>query len=180
MKTKIFLTAITAITVMACKPRDIGAEHTIEFVREQVPELASNIESIEVIGTDTLLGLTPLVYAESTTIRKNTEYLKGELSGKDFKAYLDSMNNVFQDISFSWQFGIVTNDSLMTLSKYENHWRKVYKVCVTMKSGIKEYPRVLMDRDGTTPEMLEKNVERELERLGSSITQGYLDINEFE
>ena len=178
MKTKIFLTVITAVTVVACNPRDIGAEHAIEFVREQVPELVSDIESIEVIGTDTLLGLTPLVYAEPTTIQKNTEYLKGELSGKDFKAYLDSMNNVFQDISFSWEFGIVTNDSLMTLSKYEKHWRKVYKVCVTMKSGIKKYPRVLMDHDGITPEMLEKNVERESERLGSSITQGYLDLNE--
>jgi len=52
---------------------------------------------------------------------------------------------------------------LKNLKKYDGQWRKVYTIRVTMKSGITKEPRVMMDKDGLTPRIMEKDIEKILD-----------------
>ena len=173
---KIIYFAAVALLMVACKPKDAGAEHAVAYVREQVPELASSIESIEVTGVDTLLGLEILFYSQVEIPRKNAEFWENKITAQEYRAFIDSMVNVVNDIDCSWRFGIVVNDSLRKLGKYQHCWRRVYNVCVTMKSGVVKTSRVLMDKDGITPFMLEKAVGAEIQKYTNDLIQGNEDI----
>ena len=175
MKTIFYLAAV-ALLMAACQPKDVGAEHAVEFVREQVPEMAQSIESIEVTGVDTLLGLMPLIYSQVEVPRKNVEFWENKITAQQYRAFIDSMVNVANDIDWSWRYGSVVNDSLRKLEKYQHCWRRVYNVCVTMKSGVVKTPRVLMDKDGITPFMLEREVGKEIQKFTNDLIQGNDDI----
>ena len=54
-------------------------------------------------------------------------------------------------------------------------WRKVYTVKVTMKSGTTKEPRVLMDTDGITPRMMERDMEKAIEEH----TKHILEVQEY-
>lgn len=113
-----------------------GGDNAAQFVREQVVGNPDNIASIETILEDSLLGDAFLSFYQTPA---------------------DERLKILQDVLDSWLFGIVVNDSLKTLKKYDGVWRKVYTVRVTMKSGVKNDVRVLMDGDGATPRMLERD-----------------------
>lgn len=146
-----------------------GAENACQFVKEKIPELRDDIASIEVVKTDTLLGDIILIFEKALFAKAGSDFLNETITREEYEKIIDERELVLTDIGDSWQFGIVVNDSLRQLEKYKSCWRKVYKVKVTMKSGVTREPRVLMDSDGMTPRMLEKEFGRSLEEYWDGI-----------
>lgn len=105
----------------------VGGDNAAQYIKEKLVLQSDNIKSIETIEEDSLMTDLGLYFRD------------------DNKPLLKS------DIIHSWIYGIVVNDSLRKLEKYDGMWRKVFTVCVTMKSGKTHRVRVLMDEDGTTP-----------------------------
>ncbi len=153
-----------------------GGENACQFVREQVPELREDIESVEVVGVDSLLSDSWLAFDRARFAIARSNYLKGEMSSDEYMGIIDERQQILSDVENSWVYGIVVNDSLKTLKKYDNVWRKVYKVKVKMKSGVIKEPRVLMDNDGETPRMLEKDFEMDLKEYRQEIIDALGDL----
>lgn len=169
---KVFLVMMMAATV-ACstqqKKNDPGKENVCQFVREQVPELREDIASVDVIAEDSLLSDVGLMFASSELLRMSSAYLKEEVSKQEFQALIDSIAHEVTEVGYSWQFGKVANDSLRKLEKYGGIWRKVYTVRVTMKSGTTKELRVMMDDDGITPRMMERDMKETLDNIGREV-----------
>lgn len=166
---KVLTMTMLAVLIVSCsqqKPTSndygLGGRNACQFIHEQVPELCEDIESVEIAEEDSLLSDAILAFDQARIIEAGTAYLNGEMSREDYQEMVDYYFLVAKDISNSWQFGIVVNDSLHQLSKYESCWRKVYKVKVTMKSGATRDSRVLMENDGTTPRMTEQQFSQQL------------------
>ena len=153
-----------------------GGRNACQYVREQIPEQAENIERVEVIDEDSLLGVEYLVTGDVAVCEAETDYYKGRISRQRLDAIIDSVARSLQDVQESWTVGIVVNDSLRRLEKYRSHWRQVYTVQVTMKSGVTKYPRVLMDRNGPTPYCMEKDVERAIAEHTQTLTEAIRNI----
>jgi len=140
-----------------------GGKNAAQFVKEQVPGIRDDIESIETIAEDSLLGDIGFIFADTQLAKMGSEFLKGEITKEEFNAIIDSIAHDATDVEYSWRFSNVINDSLRQLKKYDGIWRKVYTVRVTMKSGTTKEPRVMMDNDGITPRMIERDMEKAIE-----------------
>lgn len=146
-----------------------GGRNAVQFVKEQVPSLNDDIESIEVIEEDSLLSDIGLIFGSTMLAKSSAEFQKGTLSKDKFKAIIDSLAHDATDVEYSWRFSNVINDSLRALQKYCGQWRKVYTVRVTMKSGTTKEPRVMMDNDGITPRMIERDIENTIRYFTNKI-----------
>lgn len=151
-----------------------GGRNAAQYVKEQVPGLCEDIASVEVIEEDSLLGDIGLIFGSTILAKSSLEFQEGTLSKDKFNAIIDSLAHDATDVEYSWRFSNVINDSLRTLQKYSGQWRKVYTVRVTMKSGTTKEPRVLMDNDGITPRM----IERDMENIIGDFTNKILDAQE--
>lgn len=140
-----------------------GGENACQYVKEQVPDLREDIQSVEVIAEDSLLCDIGMSFGDITLSKQSEAFLNGEISKDELSATIDSISKAATDIEYSWRFSNVVNDSLRQLPKYDGLWRKVYTVKVTMKSGTIKEPRVLMDTDGKTPRMMERDMEKAIE-----------------
>ena len=153
-----------------------GGKNACQFVKEQVPGLRDDIQVLEVIAEDSLLCDLGMTFGDLTLSKQGAAFLKGEISKDELSATIDSVAKAATDVEYSWRFSNVVNDSLKQLPKYDGLWRKVYTVKVTMKSGTTKEPRVLMDTDGKTPRMMERDMEKAIEEHTKHIleTQEYL------
>jgi hypothetical protein len=153
-----------------------GGKNAAQFVKEQVPQLKEDIESFETIAEDSLLTDRMLSLGSVQQARTNAEFWEGKISRDQYQQFIDSTSNVLQDVQYSWQFSNVVNDSLKKLTKYQYNWAKVYTVRVKMKSGVEKDVRVLMDQDGITPRMTEKQFGEELQEYTDKMIQAQRDI----
>ena len=153
----------------------LGAENACQYVKEQVPGLREDIQSVEVIAEDSLLCDIGMSFGNITLSKQGAAFLNGEISKDELSATIDSIAKAATDVEHSWRFSNVVNDSLRLLPKYDGMWRKVYTVKVTMKSGTTKEPRVLMDTDGKTPRMMERDMEKTIEEHRKHI----LEIQEY-
>lgn len=152
-----------------------GGKNACQFVKEQVPGLRDDIQDLEVIAEDSLLCDLGMTFGDLTLSKQGAAFLKGEISKDELSATIDSVAKAATDVEYSWRFSNVVNDSLKQLPKYDGLWRKVYTVKVTMKSGTTKEPRVLMDTDGKTPRMMERDMEKAIEEH----TKHILEIQEY-
>lgn len=186
MKKRVLLGLLGLVGLMGCVNGNVGTglvdygrggENAVEFVREQVPELREDIESVEVIEEDSLLSDVALAFDAAKFARAGADYWSGVISREEYRSIIDERAQLLQDIQNSWQFSSVVNDSLMGLKKYKSEWRKVYRVRVTTKSGVVKEPRVLMDNDGVTPRMLEKDFGVKLDEYLDEILRAEMDVS---
>ena len=168
---KVILMMMMAVAGCTSSPYGQGGENACQFVKEQVPGLRDNIAKMEVIAEDSLLSDIALAFSRGSFAKAGVDFLEGNISRENYQKIIDERAQLLQDIQDSWQFSMVVNDSLRRLSKYDDMWRKVYKVLVTMKSGDTKEPRVLMDNDGITPRMIEMDFGRQLEDYQRDILQ---------
>lgn len=152
-----------------------GGKNACQYVKEQVPGLRDDIQDIEVIAEDSLLCDLGMTFGDLTLSKQGAAFLKGEISKEELRVTIDSVAKAATDVEYSWRFSNVVNDSLRQLSKYEGMWRKVYTIKVTMKSGMTKEPRVLMDTDGKTPRMMERDMEKVIEEHNKHI----LEVQEY-
>lgn len=178
MKKVLFLLMIVAL--IGCDNNRMkygqGGVNAVQFVKEKVPELRDDIASIEVIKEDSLLSDIALVFDAVKFSKANVDFWEGTISREDYRNLIDERTHLLQDISSSWQFPMVVNDSLKKLDKFVYQWRKVYTVKVTMKSGVVKEPRVLMDNDGITPRMLESEFMKSLDDYLDKILMAERDL----
>lgn len=142
-----------------------GGVNACQFVKEQVPELREDISSVEVIREDTMLCDIGLVFGFNRVHEAEMKYYDGVISRSELDLVLDSMNFELTFVENSWKYGTPKTYG----NKFDGQWRKVYTVRVVMKSGVTKEPRVLMEQDGITPRMLEKDFEDELQKYASDL-----------
>ena len=152
-----------------------GGENACQFVREQIPNQAENIASINVVGEDSVLSDIILSFNQVKIAKAGSDFWKGTLSREDYLKIIDEESQVLYDIKMSWIAPDVAGDSLRKLDKYNSSWRKAYVVKVTMKSGDTKEPRVLMDMDGLTPRLLEMDFIKSLDEYDRKIKQATED-----
>lgn len=169
MKKVIFLLMATVIVACSDNKYGVGGRNACQFVKEQVPGLRDDIASVEVIEEDSLLSDFGMIFGSTLLAKSCAEFQEGKLSKDVFRNIIDSLAHDATDVTYSWQFSNVINDSLKTLKRYDGQWRKVYKVRVTMKSGDMKEPRVMMDNDGITPRMMERDIEKSIEDFTNKI-----------
>ena len=148
-------------------------QHACQYVKDHSSLFAGVINKVEVVGEDTLLGDIILSFEQGNFAKANMDFLNGEISNLEFKKIVDNRANVLKDIQNSWEFGNVVNDSLRKLEKYDDVWRRVYNVRLTMKDGEVKDRRVLMDSDGETARMLEWEFGNTLDDYNRDILQAY-------
>ncbi len=174
MKKTFFMTMVL-LTTIACDNVSVkygqGGKHACQFVREQVPELREDIESIEVISEDSLLSDFILFFEERKFMNEKLKFMKEEISKDEFKQIIDDRAKIISDVEDSWLYSTVVNDSLRKLDKYKGVWRKVYNVRLTMKSGVTKESRVLMDNDGVTPRMMEGKFGENIQKYQDEILE---------
>lgn len=176
---KKYLVIAILLVLTGCNQTQIkfgqGGKNACQFVKEQVPGLRDDIQDVEVIAEDSLLCDLGMTFGDLTLSKQGAAFLKGEISKVELRATIDSVAKAATDVEYSWRFSNVVNDSLKQLSKYDGMWRKVYTIKVTMKSGTTKEPRVLMDTDGITPRMIERDMEKTIEKH----TKHILEVQEY-
>ena len=168
-----------ALALVACKNTSLkygqGGQNAIQFIKEQVPEIAQNAESIEVTSEDFLLSDIGLQFGINEVHKAFERYNNGEISLKEARSVRDSVMNGGADIEDTWNYGSVVTDSLKQLPKYKGQWRKVYTITIKMKSQTTDVIRVLMDNDGITPRYTDKQFSRRLYELCNQISSVSFD-----
>lgn len=154
-----------------------GGENAAQYVREQIPELRYDIESVEATAEDSLLTDRMLALGQVQFAKAGTNFWQDKITKEQYQYIVDSTANALQDVQDSWIYGAVVNDSLRRVNKYRYNWAKVYTVTVKMKSGVTKTVRVLMDKDGETPRMTEKQFEQRLRGYSDRIIEAQRDIN---
>lgn len=167
-----FLMLLAACHQVKDSPANVGAQNACSYVKENLSP-QQDIAKIEVVNEDSLLSDIGMTFAENQLIRLNTDYLEEKISKADYLSILDSISNDATDVSRSWTYGDVVNDSLRRLSKYEGMWRKVYTVQVSMQSGTSNEYRILMEQDGTTPRMSEHEFSKVVNEFSRKVLSAY-------
>ena len=167
---------LMAFVAISCAG-DLPEKNACQFVRENAGLGASNIKDVEVVGKDSVIML---MFEGAIVAKRSADFCElastGEFGGEDVRAYadfLDSMMQKYSDAVQSWEGSYLVADSV----RHKYGWRQVYTVKVTMRSGSTKTTRVLMDRDRTTPRLLERDAIKELNSLGTSLTKGYNDVS---
>lgn len=153
-----------------------GGKNAAQYVREQMPELRDDIESLETTGEDSLLTDRMLSYGRVQFSQARVDFSEDNINREQYQQIIDSTANVLRDVRNSWIYGIVVNDSLRKLKQYEDNWAKVYTVTVKMKSGVEKEFRILMDNDGITPRMTQKEFGQKLQEYSDMIIEAQRDI----
>lgn len=143
-----------------------GGENACQFVKEQVPGLREDIAKIEVIGEDSLLGDLGLTFASIRAGDIKMGYYQGKVSYDEMSRVLDSCQTELMYVEQSWKYGNISKKQ----ERFKYQWKKVYTVRVTMKSGVKKEPRVMMENDGITPLILEMDFFSKLDKYRTLFT----------
>lgn len=155
---------------------DQGGKNAMQYLREKTISVSSEIDKMEVTGVDSLLCDRALVLNSVAFAKAGADFWEGEISKVEYQEIIDMFSKTATDIAYSWQFSTVINDSLHTLEKYQYDWRKVYEITTTMKSTITKTTRVLMDQDGITPRMTEKEFTEIINEWTDKIVEAQRDI----
>lgn len=142
-----------------------GGKNACQYVKEQVPELREDISNVEVIGEDSMICDIGLSFGFNRVHEAEMMYYDGKITRSELDQILDSMNLELTFVENSWKYGTPKTYG----NKFDGQWRKVYTVRVTMKSGVTKEPRVLMDQDGITPRMIEREFEKKLQNYASDL-----------
>lgn len=178
---KKFLVTLITLSLIGCGQVGVnkfgqGGKNAAQYVHEQVPNLKEDIESMETTAEDSLLTDRMLSLGQLQFAQAGADFWQDKINREQYQDIIDNTSQALQDVQNSWLYGVVVNDSLRKLEKYEYNWAKVYTVTIHMKSGVKKDVRVLMDQDGTTPRMTEDQFGMELHEYTDKILEAQRDI----
>lgn len=170
------LSILMAFVAISCTG-NLPEKNACQFVRENAGLYADNIKDVEVVGKDSVILL---MFERAMIATRSADFWElastGEFGSEDISAYMDFLDSIMQrysDAVQSWDGSFLVADSV----RHKYAWRQVYTVKVTMQSGSTKTTRVLMDRDRTTPRLLERDAIKELNYLGTVLTKGYNDVS---
>lgn len=169
---------MTILTFISCVPE--GEKNAIQYIREIINESSKysidNVQSIDVVGTDSAITVVAMATPSVEISRLGAGYLQGKVKRETYGKALTNANKMLYDIYSSFDRGVLVNDSLKKLVKYEGMWRKVYTVRITNKSKTYKHVRVIMDRDGVTPFMTEAEFGNQLQKYQDEILKAQEDM----
>ena len=150
---KIATITIMLLILISCQQskNDQAGDNAIQYVREQLNDQKENIKSVEVTLEDSVLFDKMLALVASDVNMQHVNYLGNDISLKEYRCYLDSIDRMMNDYTKSWIMDKEWSDSLKQLPKYKDTWHKAFIVEVTMKSNKTLAYRVCMEKDGITP-----------------------------
>lgn len=153
-----------------------GGQNAVQYLKERTLSVSSEIEKMEVTGVDTLLSDVLLTFGSVQFARAGADFWEEKISKEDYQKSIDEFSQIATDITNSWMYSMVVNDSLRKLSKYDGAWRVVFEITTTMKSTTTNKTRVLMDNDGITPRMTEKELTSAMNEWTEKIVEAQRDI----
>lgn len=177
---KMVICVLMGMMFVSCDPvistYGIGGSHACQYVKEQLLLMRGDIDGVEVVGKDSLLGDMMLAFTESSFLNAMNEYMRDEISKEEFQKIVDERAGIVNDVQDSWMYA-PENEKLKGKEIYEGEWRVVYQVKVTMKSGVTKEVRVLMDNDGITPRMLESEYGKEIDKYAEDVLRADRMLN---
>jgi len=175
---KKLLLFLTITTLISCVPE--GEKNAIQYIREIINESPKysidDVQSIDVVGTDSAITMEAMITPSLEVNKLGAGYLQGKVKRETYGKAVTNANEILYDVYSSFDSGLVVNDSLKKLVKYEGMWRKVYTVRITNKSKTYKFVRVIMDRDGVTPFMTEAEFGSELQKYQDEILKAQEDM----
>lgn len=148
-----------------------GGSNAEQFVRENAVLVRDDIASIETVREDSVLGDTGIGFQTMKLLEAGTNYLQDNITRDEYAQIINEATLLMKDIQDCWDNPSVVGDSLRSLGKYSGMWRKAYTVEVTMNSSVKKTHVVLMDEDGTTPRMTERDFASTLDDFSRDISR---------
>lgn len=170
---KRIVTITIALMMVSCNNSNFGrgGSNAEQFVRENAVMLRDDIASIETIREDSVLGDTGIGFQTMKLLEAGTNYLQGNITRDEYAQIINEATLLMKDIQDCWDSPTSVGDSLRRSGKYDGMWRKAYTVEVTMKSSIKKTHVVLMDKDGTTPRMTEREFASDIDKFSRDISR---------
>ena len=148
-----------------------GGENAEQFVREKAVLVRDDIASIETIREESVLSDIGIGFQTMQLLEAGTNYLQGNITRDDYTQTINEATLLMKDIQDCWDSPTSVGDSLRRSGKYDGMWRKAYTVEVTMKSSVKQTHIVLMDTDGITPRMTEREFASGLDKFSREIAR---------
>lgn len=148
-----------------------GGSNAEQFVREKTVLVRDDIASIETIREDSVLSDIGIGFQTMQLLEAGTNYLQGNITRDDYTQTINEATLLMKDIQDCWDSPTSVGDSLRRAGKYDGMWRKAYTVEVTMKSSVKQTHVVLMDTDGITPRMTEREFASCLDKFSRDISR---------
>lgn len=152
------LVLLLCIFISACTTKYAETNITA-FVKEQLGDTSQNIESVEIIKTDSML--TDGILNEERLRSQSDSLVSGQISDDKFREIVDDAYAAYHDLYTCWRYGD-KNDSLASLKKYVGMWKKTITVRVTYKSSATEDIRIVME--GEKPVMTEDQFKSRMQR----------------
>ena len=162
-----------ALMMVSCNNSNFGrgGDNAEQFVREKAVLVRDDIASVETVREDSVLGDIGIGFQTMQLLKAGTNYLQDNITRDEYAQIINEATLLIKDIQDCWDNPSVAGDSLRSLGKYSGMWRKAYTVEVTMKSSVKKTHVVLMDKDGTTPRMTERDFASRLDDFSRDISR---------
>ena len=161
---KVLSITIMLLMLVSCNQSKFGkgGENAEQFIREKAVLVREDIATIETIREDSVLGDIGIGFEVNCLLKAGTNYLQGNITRDDYTRTINEATLLMKDIQDCWENPEVVGDSLRRIGKYDGMWRKAYTVEVTMKSSVTTTHIVIMDRDGITPRITDKDFSKRL------------------
>ncbi len=163
----ILLLGVIIMTLFVCCGKNQGNKYgrggtnACQFAIEKAGIQSEIIKSVDITYVDSLL--TDDVLDEKKLKEKSYACYEKKISEKEFDKIKQEEETKMRDLFLSWKFK-EKNDSLKKLAKYQGALKLVYTVTITTKSTAQQNYRVLMNEDGITPLMTEKEFKEKMNK----------------
>ncbi len=151
---KIILTLAVLLTI-ACSGEQSkygqGGENAVKYAKESTFNGLSGVKDVQITAVDSVL--TDDMLDEADFVKKTEGIVNGSVTEEEIHMMVDSVSTISRDIYLTW-VGDHRKDSIR--EKYAGHWHMLYSVTATLESGAKKTVGVVMDSDGVTPIMTDK------------------------
>lgn len=156
---KVLSITIMLLMLVSCNQSKFGkgGENAEQFIREKAVLVREDIATIETIREDSVLSNIGIGFEVNRLLKAGTNYLQGNITRDDYTQTINEATLLMKDIQDCWENPEVVGDSLRRIGKYDGMWRKAYTVDITMKSSVTTTHIVIMDRDGITPSITDKD-----------------------
>ena len=98
-------------SVKTIEVKDEGAINACQFLREQLGSLSDNIDSMEVLGVDSLLSDIQPMFEQSSMLRSGIDFLENKINSKEYQKRIENYQSSIERIMKSWLYQSF-NDSI--------------------------------------------------------------------
>lgn len=158
---KLILPSVMFLAAISCAKGGIAIPQGEKNAAQYVKNINVGVKEATVIAVDTVFNCEMLAFDQAPLAKKQFEYFKGELARDEYVEFLEYYAKNYDEIHDSQHFRIYT-DSLMKTDKYKYSKRVRYTVEAKYNDGRTTEERVLMERDGITPQCTQHDADKQM------------------